>query len=509
MLANTMREQTSSMKDAQELIERLPAVVYVADAAPELLCRYVSPQIEALLGYSPGEWTGDSRLWSQGVHSEDADKRPAAYTRSITTGQNLDVQYRMLDRRGNLVWIHDRAAVVRDEHGAPCRLYGVLVDVTTRRNAQTAFRQQEANLTALLDQLPIILWTTDSSLRLTSGRGGALRLLNLRGDELPNTTLYEYFGTTDDDSPFIAPHLRALAGETVSYEVTWQDRSYEARVEPVRDTSGQIVGVMGVATDVTERKQLEDRIRQAEKMEALGRLAGSVAHDFNNIMAVILNYARFLSEDLDEDQRLKDVSEILRAAERAKALINQLLTFSRAETSATRTVNINDVVSEMEGLLRRTIGPRIDLEIDCSQQLWPIQGDRGRIEHALLNLVLNARDAMAEGGTLRITTANEMRHRKWDERHARPPRERFVRLTVEDTGAGMTPDIAAHVFEPFFTTKAPGEGTGLGLASVYGIVEQSGGFVSVDSTVGKGSAFHLYFPACEERVALDRATAAL
>jgi signal transduction histidine kinase len=248
----------------------------------------------------------------------------------------------------------------------------------------------------------------------------------------------------------------------VSYEVNWQNRAYEAHVEPMRDAAGEIVGVIGVATDVTDRKQLEERIRQALKMEALGRLAGSVAHDFNNIMAVILNYARFLNDDLDDgDQRAKDVREILRAAQRARGLINQLLTFSHSDTSAVHTVSLNDVVRGMEGLLRRTVGESITLELKLSHDLWHIRGDPAQIEHALLNLVLN------------------------------------VRISVEDTGVGMTPDVASRAFEPFFTTKAPGEGTGLGLASVYGIVEQSGGLVSVDSIPGEGSSFHLLFPAKE------------
>jgi two-component system, cell cycle sensor histidine kinase and response regulator CckA len=488
-------EQTSTTDDTQKLIEQLPAVVYVADIGPGRTCRYVSPQIETLLGYSPSEWTNDPTLWSKRVHPDDARRWEAARSRCMQTGELIDVQYRILDKRDRLVWVHDRATVI----GPPSEVCGFMSDVTARKSAQLASRQQESNLMATLDQLPVILWTTDAALRFTSARGGGLGHLNLDDNEVVNMTLYEYFGTGDDSSPLIAPQIAALRGGTVSYEVNWQNRSYEAHVEPMRDAAGEIVGVIGVATDVTERKQLEERIRQALKMEALGRLAGSVAHDFNNIMAVILNYARFLNEGLHEgDQRAKDVREILRAAERARGLINQLLTFSHSETSIAETVSLNDVVRGMEGLLRRTVGESIVLELALSQEGWHVRGDPAQIEHALLNLILNARDAMPGGGKLTIETANEMRGRESHKRHPRPSEKPYVRLSVVDTGVGMTPDVMSRAFEPFFTTKAPGEGTGLGLASVYGIVEQGGGVVSVDSTPGEGSAFHLFFPAVED-----------
>jgi signal transduction histidine kinase len=199
----------------------------------------------------------------------------------------------------------------------------------------------------------------------------------------------------------------------------------------------------------------------------------------------------------DGDQRAKDVREILRAAQRARGLINQLLTFSHSDTSAVHTVSLNDVVRGMEGLLRRTVGESIALELKLSHDLWHIRGDPAQIEHALLNLVLNARDAMPSGGELVIETANDIRGKELHKRHPRPWDKAYVRISVVDTGVGMSPDVASRAFEPFFTTKAPGEGTGLGLASVYGIVEQSGGFVSVDSIPGEGSSFHLLFPAKE------------
>jgi two-component system, cell cycle sensor histidine kinase and response regulator CckA len=487
-------EHTTTTDYAQKLIEQLPAVVYVADIGPGRCCRYVSPQIEALLGYSPSEWTEDPTLWSKRVHPDDARRWETARSSCIETGELIDVQYRILDKRDRLIWVHDRATVV----GAPSEVCGFMSDVTARKTAQLASRQQESNLMATLDQLPVILWTTDASLRFTSARGGGLGHLNLDDNQVVNMTLYDYFGTGDDNSPLIAPQIAALRGEAVSYEVNWQNRAYEAHVEPMRDAAGEIVGVIGVATDVTDRKQLEERIRQALKMEALGRLAGSVAHDFNNIMAVILNYARFLNDELDDgDQRAKDVREILRAAQRARGLINELLTFSHSDTSTAHTVSLNDVVRGMEGLLRRTVGESIRLELKLSQELWHIRGDPAQIEHALLNLVLNARDAMPSGGKLVIETANDIRGKELHTRHPRPCDTPYVRISVVDTGVGMTPDVVSRAFEPFFTTKAPGEGIGLGLASVYGIVEQSGGLVSVDSTPGEGSSFHLLFPAKE------------
>lgn len=257
--------------------------------------------------------------------------------------------------------------------------------------------------------------------------------------------------------------------------------------------------------DVTQRKKLENQLQQAQKMEAVGMLAGGVAHDFNNILTVISGYADVLLETIDtSDPAYSDLTEISRAAARGSSVTRQLLTFSRQEVTEPRSLNLNDVVSNIDKLLHRVIGANIELRLKLDQDIWNIKADPGHIEQMIVNLAINARDAMPEGGLLRIETAmidvDEVTARK-----RLPVREpgRYAMLTVSDTGEGISKDVLPHVFEPFYTTKGVGKGSGLGLAMVYGVVEQSGGTIWVHSEPGMGASFDIYFPVEDRGSASD------
>ena len=258
--------------------------------------------------------------------------------------------------------------------------------------------------------------------------------------------------------------------------------------------------------DLTERRQAEEalrlseaQLRQAQKMEAVGRLAGGVAHDFNNVLTAIFGYADLVLDSFDlTDPRRVDIEEIKRAANRAAALTRQLLAFSRKQVMQPRRVNLNEIITSLETLLLKLIGQEIVLDIETAPALWDVKADPGQIEQVIMNLAVNARDAMPDGGTLTIATANE--DLAPDDAAALVGIEpgRFVRLTVTDTGAGIPPPIRAHIFEPFFTTKEQGKGTGLGLATVYGIVKQSGGWVYLDETPdAPGASFRIFLPRIE------------
>jgi two-component system, cell cycle sensor histidine kinase and response regulator CckA len=270
----------------------------------------------------------------------------------------------------------------------------------------------------------------------------------------------------------------------------------------VRDEKGDPAYYRGVLIDITDTKEaeaahekLEEQLRQSQKMDAVGRLAGGVAHDFNNLLSVILSYSRFLLEDLDPtDSRRPDVEEIQRAGERAASLVHQLLTFSRKEIVSPTVLDLNAVVRDMERFLRRTIGEHISLVTKLGPDLWPIKADRGQMEQVLANLTVNARDAIADGGTVTITTRNLTE----TDIPGGSGNHKFVCLEVQDTGTGMSADTLASAFEPFFTTKGRGEGTGLGLATVYGIVQQAGGHVSAISSPGSGATFSVVFPVTDE-----------
>src|SRR6202030_794686 len=252
------------------------------------------------------------------------------------------------------------------------------------------------------------------------------------------------------------------------------------------------------AEDVTERRALEQQLRQSQKMEAVGRLAGGIAHDFNNLLMVISGYSEFLLERLGAEPHLRGpAQEIASAAERASSLTRQLLAFSRKQMLAPRIVNLNDVATENIKMLTRMIGEDVDLVLVPSPNLWPVRADAGQIEQVIMNLAVNARDAMPSGGKLTIETSNVTLDEDYARFHAPLRPGDYVMVAISDTGAGMDSETQSHIFEPFFTTEGT-KGTGLGLSTVYGIVKQSGGYVWVYSEPGKGTTFKIYFPRVAE-----------
>jgi two-component system, cell cycle sensor histidine kinase and response regulator CckA len=274
----------------------------------------------------------------------------------------------------------------------------------------------------------------------------------------------------------------------------------DASISPVRDAKGAVISIVSVQRDISESLDMENRYLQAQKMEAVGRLAGGVAHDFNNLLTAILGYTDLLAADIPAGAPAADnLEEIGRAAERATALTRQLLTFSRKQVVQPKVFDLNDVVANIEKMLRHLIGEDVTLSTAKDPDRCIMRADPGQIEQVLMNLAVNARDAMPEGGTLRISTENVTLGGDADAADpppldATPPPGEYVLLSVADTGVGMSAEVQSHIFEPFFTTKGEGKGTGLGLATVYGIVRQSGGFLWPSSVVGAGTTFRIYFP---------------
>jgi two-component system, cell cycle sensor histidine kinase and response regulator CckA len=277
-------------------------------------------------------------------------------------------------------------------------------------------------------------------------------------------------------------------------------RRIETHAVPFRDADGEVIAHLAIALDVTKRERLEGQLRQSQKLEAIGRLAGGVAHDFNNVLTVISNYAGFISDGLPVKDRLRDdAAEIVRASDRAASLVRQLLAFSRRDVVRPRVLDFNEVISDTERLLRRTIGEDIEIAVKPMMESVYVLMDPEQFEQVLLNLGLNARDAMPNGGTLTVASSIVDLDQQAVAFLPDVTAGRYACVIVGDTGAGMNAEVKSHVFEPFFSTKGRTEGTGLGLASVYGIVKQAGGHVGVESESGCGSTFFVYLPITEER----------
>ncbi|HUJ82680.1 MAG TPA: PAS domain S-box protein, partial [Candidatus Acidoferrales bacterium] len=353
------------------LVEQLPAITYMAGFGADGVWSYVSPQIEATLGFTPAEWMADPQLWFQRLHPDDVAKVIGLEEKCRASGQPYSAEYRLQARNGTYRWFTDIATVVRDANG--------------------------------------------------------------------------------------------------------------------------VESLQGVMTDVTETKLLEAQFRQSQKMEAVGQLAGGIAHDFNNLLMVIRGHTDLLLNSGVEQPR-ESIKQIQKAADRAASLTRQLLAFSRMQVLQPEVLDLNQVVGDMASMIERLFGSNIELVFETEPELGRVRADAGQVEQVLLNLAVNARDAMPSGGRLTIRTENA----RFAPGDARPlpiiGDGDYAALIVKDTGEGMDTETQARIFEPFFTTKEKGRGTGLGLATVYGIVKQSGGFIIVDSAPGRGATFTIYLP---------------
>ncbi len=385
-------------------------------------------------------------------------------------------------------------------------ILGAITDITARKKAEEALRASEARLkdAEKLAQLGSSSW--DVATDTTTWSDGLYRIVG-RDRQLPPPKHHEraaIYTPESWDRLDIAVRQALAAG--VPYELDLEvvrpdgtKRHVLARGVAERGADGRVARLHGTLQDITERRKLEQQFRQAQKMEAVGRLAGGVAHDFNNLLTVINGYSEMALESMSRDDPKRTyMSEISKAGERAAGLTRQLLAFSRQQVLAPRVLDLNAVVVDMEKMLRRLIGEDIDLAVVQGSALGQVKADPGQIEQIIMNLVVNARDAMPRGGKLAIATNNAELDENDIEKVSSVIPGRYVMFAISDSGTGMDSQTQAHIFEPFFTTKEQGKGTGLGLATVYGIVKQSGGYISVDSVPGQGTTFKIYLPRVDE-----------
>jgi len=455
----------------------------------------VNPFMTELTGYPRDHFVGKA-LWEIGPFKDTgAAKRSFAELLEKALVRYEDLPLKTSDGRTVEVEFVSNVYLVNGSRVIQCNVR----DISVRKRAQDDLRMRDRAIQAVTQGLLI----TDRRLPdnpIVYASPGFTRLTGYSTEESLGKNCRFLQGPETDRA--VTARLReavekgeACTVELLNYRKDGTPFWNLLAISPVTDLDGAVTNYVGVQTNVTERRTLEAQLLQAQKMEAVGRLAGGVAHDFNNVLSVILSYAEIIALDLKVDDPLRgDMEEIRKAALRAAALTQQLLAFSRQQVLQPRVLNLHDSVVAIEKMLHRLIGADVTLTVLPSRGLWSVRADPSQIEQILMNLAVNARDAMAHGGELTIETSNVVLDADYALAHHGVQPGPYAMLAVTDTGTGMSRETQARIFEPFFTTKEQGKGTGLGLATVFGIVSQSGGHVWVYSEPGKGATFKLYFP---------------
>ncbi len=453
-----------------------------------------------LFGVRPGSFGGTMEDFLLHVHQADRESVAREMQQYLARGGEFSLEFRVPDGRGGDRWLSNMGEVVLDPDGSQVSLSGITMDVTERKSAFENLRK----LARAVDCSPVSVLITDAE--------GVIEYVNPRFCETSGYSAGEVLGQNPrilnsgrQDKAFYGDLWSTVTAGREWHGEFWNRRkngelfAERAAIAPVVDDGGVITHFVGLKEDVTQIRELEEQFRQAQKMEAVGRLAGGVAHDFNNLLTVIGGFTTMAMRSVqDGSPAHSNLLEVLRASERAANLTRQLLAFSRRQVQSPRVLNLNELLTDMTAMIRRLIGEEITLRTSFAPDLGRIKADPGQIEQVLLNLVVNARDAVGGPGTVEILTGHGSVDEEFAARHPGAAPGPHVVLTVRDTGCGMDTETRAHIFEPFFTTKGPDKGTGLGLATLYGIVQQSRGAVEVESEPGAGTAFRIYLPVCAE-----------
>jgi two-component system cell cycle sensor histidine kinase/response regulator CckA len=375
-----------------------------------------------------------------------------------------------------------------------------VTNVTARLQAEAARRESEQLLGAIVESSDDAILSKTLDGTILTWNAAAEQMYGYAAKEVIGGSIYRIVPPELQEE--LAANLQAVCRGTriTPYETTRVRKDgrrlfVSVAISPVVNRAGVVVGISSIARDITQRKGVENQLRQAQKMDAIGCLAGGIAHDFNNLLTVILGNAGLAIDAIDPSSPIRaDIEEIRMAAHSAALLTRQLLTFSRKSIVDDAVVDLNDIVTRLDPILRRTLGEDVEFIVRQRPALWCVRADQGNLEQVVMNLVVNARGAMPDGGALTVETDNVHLDESFVATHVGAAIGPFVRLSVTDTGCGMTPEIRARIFDPFFTTKGPTKGTGLGLSTVFGIVQQAAGFISVDSEPGAGSTFTVYLP---------------
>ncbi|MDO8542981.1 MAG: PAS domain S-box protein [Opitutaceae bacterium] len=487
-------DQRESEAQFWELMTHLHQAFWIKNAADTAVL-YVSPAYERIWGRSRASLYDGSHTFLDSIHPDDHERVAAAMARKQET-EGYAEEYRILRPDGSIRWIWARTYPVRDEHAAIKRYAGIAEDISERKWAE----KERSRLAAIIE------YTEDAIVSITmdgiiiAWNNGAHRKYGYAAEEVIGHSILVLI-PPEQAQEYLSVMKRVRNGEQVAAYDTMRRRkdgtliSLSVGIAPIEARDGKVVGISKIGHDISQVRTLEAQLIEAQKMEIIGQLTGGVAHDFNNVLAVILGNGELIMQQLGPDHSLRQsMAAIQRAAERGAGLTRQLLIFSRKETVQFAVLDLNEVLQNLDGMMRQLVDDSIELTVTPGVLTGQIKADLGYVGQVLMNLVVNARDAMPGGGQLGIATSDFTLDETFASQHPGAACGDYVMLSVSDTGTGMSDEVKAHLFEPFFTTKQKGRGTGLGLATCQTIVQKCDGHIGVSSDVGRGTTFKIYFP---------------
>jgi two-component system, cell cycle sensor histidine kinase and response regulator CckA len=498
----------SAQKQAEDELRRTTELLKaVANGTPDALFvkdlqgRYLlfNPAAANFVGRSVEEVIGrdDTELFSP----DDARFIMSRDRQVIATGQ-IETDEEELTAAGVTRTYLATKAPYHNGQGEIAGVIGISRDITDRKQAERELQLRDRAIQAVTQGI-LITDPGHPNNPIIYASPGFTRLTGYTAEEVVGRNC-RFLQGKDTDPAAVAQVREAIREarpckvELLNYRKDGSAFWNELTISPVADCEGRLTHFVGTQTDVTRRRELEDQYRQSQKMEAIGQLAGGIAHDFNNLMTIIIGYSDMMGDQLTEERALENLQEIRKAGERAASLTRQLLAFGRKQVLTLEKLDLNEVVRDTQKMLRRIIGEDIELVTLFVPRLKLVEADPGQLEQVLVNLAVNARDAMPQGGKLTIETRNEVLDMDFANTCPGVKSGQYVMLSISDTGTGMSDEVKRHIFEPFFTTKGPGKGTGLGLPVVHGVVKQSGGHIEVESEAGTGTTFRIYLPVADD-----------
>ena len=507
--ANRIRRQRNRIELAEGALRRSEQKLrLMADNLKEMVLAYdmnrclvfANPAVERLTGYSIDEL--EKKKFICWIHPDDRSRMLGYWDQLFQGGAYREEQYRLITKDGQMKWMAATWGPMHDETGRQIGVQGIERDITERKLADEALRESERRFRGLLEHVQLAAALFDINGNYVFVNDYALAVTGWTREELMGHHINEFQPPDQHDRIHKLLDSLARTGEPEHWfaEIPLLTKDGKRRCLQVNsvalhDSNGKVVAIASLGADVTDHRALQERYLQSQKLESLGTLAGGVAHDFNNLLTVINGYSDMVFRSLGEGDPVRPkIDEIRKAGERAAELTQQLLAFSRRQIAQPRPVDLNGMVEESGAMFRSLLGDDIELATRLSRPLGQVMADPGQMHQVLMNLLANARDAMPDGGRVTIETRNVAVASGDLAEHPEATPGSCVLLAVSDTGVGIDEEVRAHLFEPFFTTKGLGKGTGLGLSTVYGIVKQSRGWISVCSDVGKGATFKIYLP---------------